>query len=124
MNTIYPLYGLGEEAAQTSGEPGQPGMLANIMSKLKSTLGSGVASTLLPMATAKLTEALSGKKKAAAGKPGAAAPAPKLMLPTAEVKKGLPSWVLPVAIGGGVLLLGGAFLAFRKNPARRRRARR
>ena len=81
--------------------------VSNVMGALNKAGITDVASTLVSAMVAKtMAPAVAAAKKAAPAKPGAAVPPPA---------KKMPGWVLPVAIGAGVLLLGGvAFAAARK----------
>jgi hypothetical protein len=116
------MYGLGafDEATGGSAGPAESsgvlssvsgwlgGTVSNVLGSLK---GTGVLETagaaISSLVAKKLSPAADAKAKAA--KPAKTPPAP------APVAKGMPGWVLPVAIGGGVLLLGTVvFAATRK----------
>jgi len=119
MQTLFKVKGLGFKAGGMYGladevaAPAEPTSLwqsiKNISGQLTS-VGVTAAPALIAQAIAKKT-AEKKPKKAKVAAPAVVPGQP----PTPPAKKGLPGWVLPVAIGGGVLLLGGLFLKSRKS---------
>jgi hypothetical protein len=106
--------GMGAEAAQTSGEPEPAGLLSRIMGGVKSLVGSDAFKAATPAIVAavqdKLSKAKSPVAKAAAKLPTLPSGLPAPVAPA----KGLPKWVLPVAIGGVAIAGLVGFLALRK----------
>jgi len=94
MNT---LYGLGQEAA---GAPtGLWASIKNITGQL-SSVGVSAAPALIAKVLAKKTVAKKAKKAVAAPTPSA-----PVYIPPPPAPKGLPGWVIPVAVGGVALVV-------------------
>ena len=100
MNT---LYGLGQETAAPTGLWAS---IKNITGQLSSA-GVSAAPALIAKVLAKKTVAKKAKKAVA---PTPSAPS---YIPPPPAAKGLPKWVLPVAVGG-VALVAVLFLTTRK----------
>jgi len=89
----------------------EAGLLANIWNGVKSLVSADTVKALAPAITAAIVKKVQDKTgakvtaKAVATLPPGLVPAPK---------KGLPGWVVPVAIGVGALAIGGVILAKRK----------
>jgi hypothetical protein len=100
------------------------GMLSNIVSSVVAKMPDVATEVVTAVAKSKLTSALTGKTSSG-GKSSGSKPAPsggggggggqELMVPGAAPAKGLPGWVLPVAIGvGALLLIGGIVVVARR----------
>lgn len=99
-------YGTGETSTATAAAPAAAPAAPSLWSTVQSLMPAAVAAIQKKLAP-KPAEPKAAKPKAP--KPVAAPPA------VVPPKSGLPSWVTPVAIGAGVLVLGvGAYMVLRK----------